>query len=78
MTTTKAAREVMSDARTTHRNNWQTRLIVAPLLTVSLAASAWFGVIAAPQVVGFIGHVAPTSHAVLAVMPNNLGGPNVP
>ncbi|HUY76732.1 MAG TPA: hypothetical protein VMV29_08160 [Ktedonobacterales bacterium] len=78
MTKSKAACEVMSDARTTHHSNWLIRLIVVPLLTMNLAVSALFGMVVAPQVAGFIGHVAPTSHAVVVVTPNNLGGPDLP
>lgn len=78
MTNTNGAPTVTNDARTPRRLDWRASLIVAPLLAASLAANTLFGVMAAPQVVGFFGHAAPVTHAVLAVTPFILGGPNVP
>jgi len=59
--------------------NWRVSLIAAPLLAATLAANALFGVMAAPQVASLLSHVAPISHFVVAVTPQDiLGGPGVP
>ncbi len=80
MTTIQSAPHTTNSARRTRHNDWRIGLIVAPLLTASLAASALLGAAAAPQVAGVIGHVAPATHTTLAVTPNDgiLGGPGAP